>query len=236
MRIAICDDEKFYRDKIKKYLEKYINLYPEISITEFDCGEDLIKAYDSEEEFDFIFLDIQMKDRDGVQTAQEIRVRDKHTIIFFITSYVNFVSDAFRVGAFQFLIKPINENDFRKDFDRAIEQHRINHYKYIVKYKDSTTKLEIKDIIYIEAFNRHLFIFDGINRYECVGKLKDEEKKLSFYGFARCHQGFLVNMGYIKLINRTSILLKNGNEIPVSKSLKLNLMDTFNKYISRYGI
>ncbi|CAK7081165.1 MULTISPECIES: hypothetical protein [Tissierella] len=55
MHIAICDNEKFYRDKIKKYLEKYINLYREISIADFDCGEDLIKAYDSEEEFDFIF-------------------------------------------------------------------------------------------------------------------------------------------------------------------------------------
>ncbi|CAK7081171.1 GHKL domain-containing protein [Tissierella sp.] len=49
-----------------------------------------------------------MKDRDGVQTAQKIRKRDKHTIIFFITSYVNFLSDTFRVGAFQFLIRSIN--------------------------------------------------------------------------------------------------------------------------------
>ncbi|WMM25780.1 LytTR family DNA-binding domain-containing protein [Tissierella sp. MB52-C2] len=234
MRIAICDDESFYREKIKKYLEKYINLYPEISITEFDCGEELLKTYDNEEKFDFLFLDIQMKDIDGVQTAQKIRVKDKHVIIFFITSYVNFVSDAFRVGAFQFLIKPISENDFRKDFDRAIEQHKINHYKYVVKYKGSTTKLEVKDIIYIEALNRHLFIFNGVNRYECVGKLKDEEEKLSFYGFVRCHQGFLVNMAYIKKINKTSILLENGDEIPVSKGLRPRAMEDFNKYITRY--
>lgn len=236
MYIAICDDEKFYRDKIKNYLKGYIELYPEISITEFDCGEDLLKSYNNGERFDFLFLDIQMKAIDGVQTAQEIREMDKHVIIFFITSYINFVSATFRVGAFQFLVKPINENDFKRDFSRAIEQYRINHYKYIVKYKDLTATLEIKDIIYIEAFNRHLFVFDGTTKYECVGKLKDEEKKLSSYGFVRCHQGFLVNMAYIKLIGKTSIILGNGDEIPVSKGLRPNLMDTFNKYIAGYSI
>lgn len=236
MRIAICDDEKFYRDKVKENLDTYKKDYPEIEILEFNCGEDLISFYNIGEKFDFLFLDIQMKDIDGVQTAQEIRKLDNHVIIFFITSYINFVSATFRVGAFQFLIKPINESDFKKDFDRAIEQHKVNHCKYIVKYKDSTTTLEIKDIIYIEALNRHLFVFDGVNRYEYVGKLKEEEKKLSPYGFVRCHQGFLVNIAYIKLINRTSIVLKNGNEIPVSKGLKSNLMDYFNKYIGRYSV
>ena len=236
MRIAICDDEKFYRDKIKGYLEEYIILYPEITIAEFSCGEDLLDPYNNGEEFDFLFLDIEMKEINGVETAKEIKKRSNNIIIFFITSYVNFVSDTFRVGAFQFLIKPISENEFKKDFDRAIEQYKVNSYKYIVKYKDSTVTLEIKDIIYIEAYNRHLFIFDGINRYECIGKLKDEEKKLSFYGFVRCHQGFLVNMAYIKIIDRTSILLKNGKEVPVSKRLRPTVMEEFNRYIMRYII
>ena len=236
MRIAICDDEKFYREKVKENLDTYKKEYPEIEILEFNCGEDLIAFYNIGEKFDFLFLDIQMKDIDGVQTAQEIRKWDNHVIIFFITSHVSFVSATFRVGAFQFLTKPINETDFKKDFDRAIEQHKINHYKYIVKYKDSTVKLEIKNIIYIEAINRHLFVVDKANRYECIGKLRDEEKKLSSYGFVRCHQGFLVNIAYIKLVNKTSIVLKNGNEIPVSKGLRSNLMDYFNKYIARYSV
>ncbi|MSU01545.1 response regulator transcription factor [Tissierella sp. DSM 105185] len=154
-------------------------------------------------------------------------------IIFFITSYVNFVSDTFRIGAFQFLIKPIDKDEFRKDFNRAIEQYKVNNYRYIVKYKDSTATLEIKDIIYIEAYNRHLFIFDGINRYECIGKLKDEEKKLSFYGFVRCHQGFLINMAYIKIIDKTLILLKNGDNVPISKRLRSKVMEDFNRFITR---
>lgn len=236
MRIAICDDEKFYRDKIKGCLEEYITLYPEISIGEFSCGEDLIDAYDNGEEFDFLFLDIEMKEINGVETAQKIKTRDNNIITFFITSYVSFISDTFRVGAFQFLIKPIDKDEFRKDFNRAIEQYKVNNHKYIVKYKDLTIALEIKDIIYIEAYNRHLFIFDGINRYECIGKLKDEEKKLSFYGFIRCHQGFLVNMSYIKIIGKTSILLKDGEEIPVSKRLRPTIMEEFNRYIMRYII
>lgn len=236
MKIAICDDEKFYRDEIIKNLERYKEDYPEMDILQFTCGEDLIASYNNGQNFDFLFLDIQMKDIDGVQTAQEIRKWDKYVILFFITSYVNFVSATFRVGAFQFLIKPIDERDFKEDFDRAIKQHKINHFKYIVRYKESTITLEVKDVIYIEALNRHLFVVDKSNRYECIGKLKEEEKKLSSYGFVRCHQGFLVNMAYIKLIEKTFIVLKDGSQIPVSKRLRPSVMDVFNKYIARYSI
>lgn len=236
MRIAICDDVKFYRDKIKGYLEEYKKIYPEINIMEFNSGEGLIKAYDNEETFDFLFLDIHMKDIDGVETARKIREKDEHIIIFFITSYVNYVSDTFRVGAFQFLIKPIKKSDFKKDFDRAIELYRLNYSKYIVKYKGTTTNLEIRNIVYIEGYNRHLYIFDGVNKHECVGKLKDEEKKLSVYGFVRCHQGYLVNMNYIKSIDKTSIILKNEDSIPVSRRLRPYVMDSFNRYIWKYKV
>lgn len=233
MRIAICDDEKIYRDKIKGYLEDYIKIYPEISIMEFGSGEDLIKVYDSNSTFDFLFLDIEMKDINGVVTAKKIREKDKNVIMFFITSYVNYVSDTFRVGAFQFLIKPTNKKDFKKDFERAIEQYKISHSKYVIKYKGITTTLEIGDILYIEGYNRYLYVFDGITKHKSVGKLKDEEEKLSVYGFLRCHQGFLVNMAYIKQIDKSSISLKNEDSIPVSKRLRPSLMDAFNKYIIR---
>lgn len=233
MRIAICDDELIYIEQIKNYLLNYEEIYPDMIIETYTCSEDLLKAYDSDRRFDLIFLDIQMEDIDGVAAAQKIREVDNNVIIIFITSHTQFVSETFRVGAFQFLTKPISEIEFRKDFERAIRQYNINNYKYIIKWKEQTTTVDIKDIVYIESYMRHLFIYDGRNKYEFIGKLSTEEEKLKHHNFVRCHQGFLVNMKYIKIIDKTKIILKAGEEIPVSKRLRTNVMDSFNKYISR---
>jgi len=231
MRIAICDDDEEFRATISNYIKPYKASRPEITQSEFVCGEDLVNAYSKGQKFDILFLDIRMRDVDGVEAAKKIRETDKNVIIIFITSFASFVSDTFRVGAFQFLTKPVKEEDFKKDFERALELYRINHFKYLVKWKDKTSVLEINEIYYIEASNRHLFINTESNRCECVGKISEEEKKLSSYNFVKCHQSYLVNIRYIKLIDLYKIHLSNGKEIPLSKHLRARVKGIFNNYI-----
>jgi DNA-binding LytR/AlgR family response regulator len=231
VKIAICDDDEEFRAIISNYIKPYKASKPEITESEFVCGEDLINAYSKGQQFDILFLDIRMKDVDGVEAAKKIREKDQNVIIIFITSYTSFVSDTFRVGAFQFLTKPVKEEDFKKDFERALELYRISHFKYLVKWKDKTSILEISEIYYIEASNRHLFVNTGSSRCECVGKISEEEKKLSSYNFVKCHQSYLVNVRYIKLIDLTKIHLSNGKEIPLSKHLRASVKGIFNSYI-----
>ena len=156
MKIAICDDEISYRETILKYLSPYIEKDSSLEAKQFSNAEDLICAYKENERFDIIFLDIQMKSLDGIAAAKKIRKFDPDAILFFITSHVKFFSDAFRVNAFQFLAKPIKQDDFIKDFQRALEKYKMQHSAYIVKYKETTYTFETKNIIYIESLNRHL--------------------------------------------------------------------------------
>ena len=228
MRIAICDDKKKCRETIIEYVTPYINEENNIIYEEFESGESLLSSYnDADQTFDIIFLDIEMHGLNGVQIAEKIRELDKNAILIFVTNHINFVSDTFRVGAFQFLVKPIKEQDFK----RALEQHKIGHHVYTIKYKENTFAFEVKNILYIEVYNRHLRLWANEGQYEFAGTLMAEEKKLSPYNFVNCHQSYLVNMNYIKRINPNSILLKNGTELPVSKSkrthVKLNLIISY---------
>lgn len=233
MYIAICDDEMVFVERIHGYLQDYMKIYPDMVLDIFTSAEDLLNAYDKGRKFNILFLDIQMKDINGVRAAQKIREVDNNVIIIFITSHTQFISETFRVGAFGFITKPISQIEFKKDFERAIKQYNMNNYKYIIKWKDQLTSMDLKDIVYIEAYKRHLFIFDGESKYECVGKLSIEEEKLKQFNFVRCHQGFLVNLKDIKFIDSTKIQLKSGEEIPISKRRRTDVMDCFNKYISR---
>jgi DNA-binding LytR/AlgR family response regulator len=109
--------------------------------------------------------------------------------------------------------------------------YRTNHYKYLVKQKDKTHVLEISDIHYIESSGRHIVVVTEKNQYDCVGKISDEEKKLGGYNFVKCHQGYLVNVVYIKVIESNIILLTSGKEIPLSRHFRVNVKNVFCKYI-----
>lgn len=237
MKIAICDDESFFRNVLQKYIDEYsknstnVNNI-EISISQFSCGEDLISSYESGNTFDVIFLDVEMKNLSGVQAGHLIRKYDNNVMLIFTTSFTDYVPEAFALNAFQFLTKPIRQDRFNKEFDRAIGAYTKKKYKYRISTKTETIFLEVKDILFIETYNRHLRVITKSGKYECSGKMSAEEKKLAQYDFVRCHQGYIVNLNCIQKINKNTVVLTSGDEIAISKYLKNDVMTAFNRFVS----
>ena len=98
MEIAICDDEKEIRDMLA---EKIGKLYPQAGLSLYRSGEELLLA---EKEPDILLLDIQMPGKNGMETAKELRRKNKKAIIIFVTALEDFVFQAFDVGAFHYLV------------------------------------------------------------------------------------------------------------------------------------
>ena len=74
LQIAICDDEKFYREKLKALLEKYLKKHNmPYSLHTFLSGEKFLEQCENSVKFDIVFLDISMERIDGIQTAMRIR-------------------------------------------------------------------------------------------------------------------------------------------------------------------
>lgn len=231
MNIAICDDDRKCIDRINTLLEKYIEK-EKIIIYPYMSGEELLSEIKDSLIPDIVFLDIEMLKISGIDVARKLKKIKEDIIIIFMTSHLNYVSDTFRLGAFQFLVKPVDEKIFECDFERAIKKYKDLHKFYNVRWRDKNVYIEYRDIIYIEGYNRHLFICTEAEKYECVGNLNREEDKLVSYGYVRCHRGFLVNMNKIKEINKAEIVLKNEVIIPISRNYREGLMETFNLFIA----
>lgn len=105
MKIAICDDEKEFRDLIRVYIEDYLNtkdiLY---TIDTFISGEKFLSET-SPSEYSIIFLDINMEGMDGVTTAKKIRERGINSYIVFVTAYIDYSLEGYKVGAVRYLLK-----------------------------------------------------------------------------------------------------------------------------------
>ena len=231
MDIAICDDDKESIDRLLQFLGKTKEA-DEIKIDIYHSGTELLKEEKNMISCHVLFLDIEMEGASGLEVAARLREINRNLIIIFMSSHLQYVSDTFRLGAFQFLVKPIKERDFALDFERAAHTYRNAQMYYEVRWREAKRRLCCGDIYYIEAYNRHLYVHVEKEEYECVGKLSNEIEKLSPYGFIRCHQGFLVNISKIKEVGKNVIVLNNETEIPVSRKYKDEIMKAFCLYMA----
>ncbi len=122
IKIAICDDEK----NIRAYLSSLVRKQgAEYEIAEYASADEYLLE---QTEYDLLFLDIELdgaaSSMDGMELARRIRGMEleRQPVIIFVTGYEKYVYDAFDVGAFQYLLKPIDEQRFAEVFDRAAAQ------------------------------------------------------------------------------------------------------------------
>ena len=116
LRIAICDDNPLHLDHTASVAGRELCSYlPDIDL--FPDAASLLRRLDEAAYApDIAVLDIEMDGLTGIETGKRLRKLQRDVIVIFVTSHINYVSDAFRQDAFQFLLKPVKEEDFRKDF------------------------------------------------------------------------------------------------------------------------
>ena len=235
MRIAICDDEKSIRELIGNKVAKQ---YPEAEIVFFQSGEELLL---SDKHVDILFLDIQMSGKNGMETARELRKKDKGMILIFVTAVEEYVFQAFDVGAFHYIVKPIDDEKFKDVLLRAVEELSIRgrevrepEASYVMINNGGVhTKVMIEDIVYAEVFNRKVVIHKLNDEIEYYGKMSDLEA-VAGDSFFRPHRAYLVNFKYVEKYDATTIYLEKGTAL-MAKQNYPDFVKKYMKYNQRKG-
>ena len=235
MRIAICDDEKNIRELIAN---KVVKQYPDAEIIFFQSGEELLL---SDESIDILFLDIQMSGIDGMETARELRKKDKSVILIFVTAVEEYVFQAFDVGAFNYIVKPIDDGKFSDVLHRAVDEWRsqsINEKEpeeryVLINNSGVHTKVILDEIVYAEVFNRKVVIHKLDGEIEYYGKMSDLES-LAGDSFFRPHRAYLINLKYVEKYDATTIYLERGTVL-MAKQNYPEFVKKYMKYIQKRG-
>lgn len=214
MRIGVCDDESIIREEIMELCNKFkdLNLI-QYEVIGFPSGDELLKY---NEQIDILFLDIQMKGTNGLKTAERIRDKDDSMLIIFLTGLKGYMQEGYRVRAFRYLLKPVNEESFMKVLGESISDLKKNSKAILVK-GSNTVYLKLKDIIYIEYMNdkRCTLIRTKNNCYESTTSMNEWELILDNGDFFRVHKAYIINMEYIKEIDK-GLLMDNDEKVEVS--------------------
>lgn len=230
MFAALCDDDKYITEEIKKLLLEYAkDNRITIDIDEFESGEELLN---SEKNYDIIVLDYQLGSTNGLTVAKELRKRNVLSSIIFLTSYPNFMIDAFEVNTFRFLLKPIDKSKFFKAIDDYIKIVDANYPITIIQNKE-LKKINSNEICYIEADGKYsnIHLIDKI--MHCSKTLAGVTKLLPAYCFVKTHRAFVVNLHYIKSYSSDTVYLSNGESAFLSKNYQKSFQASYMNFLKK---
>ena len=169
----------------------------------------------------------------GIELSNIIRERNKVVDIVFVTGFFKYALHGYRVGALQYLIKPIDKLDLYFCLDKTMD--RINNKdessKIIIETPKKIIKLDYNEIHYCIMFSPYIDIHTNSEKITLRKKISEIEKILPSKYFVRCHRSYIVNVKYVKSILKNSVLLENGIEIPISKGKYEEINDSFINYI-----
>ncbi len=226
MRIAICDDQKVYREDIVEHCKRLLQ-GENVSYSCFGSGEELLAA---EEWFDFLFLDIEMSGMDGIQVKDLLEMQKVQAKIVFLTSHEERMIEAFGANVIGFLQKPVQEEKLLP----VIEKMKLFLDRKTVEWEDDGRLYTVyaEDIQYIEVQDKYTNVVIGEKRHLVRRSLNEWEELLPESDFARANRSCLVNLCLMERMN-SEIRLEDGKTIPIGRKYKKDIEEKYRRYLRK---
>ena len=233
LKCCVIDDEPLASQLIASYVEKtpFMQL-----VGTYSSAQDAIKPI-LESQIDIVFLDIQMPQLNGLEFAKII---PQHCRVIFTTAYDKYAIQGFKVGALDYLLKPVSYEDFLETANKAqrwaetmrnSDGNASTRDYIIVKSEYRLVQIPTSDILFIEGLKDYVKIYvnDEQKSIMTLMNMKTLEQSLPASKFMRVHRSFIVNTSKIKIIERNRIVF-NNRYIPISDTYK----QAFSDYVASH--
>lgn len=193
-------------------------------IYEFSSGEGLLRWTGQHPgEMDLLFLDIEMQALNGMDTARKIRETDKQLVIVFVTGYRDYVFDGYSVGALDYLLKPVREEQLEKVLKRALGALALTAPEtFTVNNTRGMYRVPYGDILYFYSDKRQVVLVTAKGEYPFYDKL-DAVADAVGSGFVRIHQRYLVRAAAVDRIEGAVVRVGEAS-LPVSRACRAGAM------------
>lgn len=234
-KVAICDDEPHSMQTLKKCLEQAeIDFDIDFDISYFNNSSSLLAYYTTYGAFQILFLDVELPDQSGIETAKKIRkIPDRDVKIVFVSNYPQYMKESFDVRAFQYITKPYSYTEFKKVITQLTEDFKASiNFCLLLRTDLGEQPVNLKEIISIETINakkKLLKINLETETITAFGLISDFENNYNNAGFISPYRGILVNIQKIHIIQQDKVLMSNGKIFPLSRRKEKLIKQVFNK-------
>lgn len=227
IRIGVCDDSSQDRRQIAELVRRWgRESRREIELRGYESGEKFLEHRDT----DLLFLDIEMKQIDGITVKNWLQKEQMETRIIFITSHQEMMEEAFGKQVFGFLTKPVDYEKLREKLEAVLDDME-EEYRVIIRGADGERCVHADQILYIEANGKYCDIRlenqTVLFSDKSIGKWEEE---LADRGFFRCHKSYMIRLYHVRKIE-SEVLLSDGERIPLSRRIKNELKTAYREYL-----
>lgn len=234
LRVAIVEDSPDDQARLNGYLEKFSGEWGETCrVTAFSDGASFLEAY--QPDYDLILLDIEMPRLNGMETARELRLRDAHVLLIFITNMAQYALSGYEVDALDYMLKPVSYYAFAmklKKVQRILRERTGG--SLMLPFDGVVRRIPIQSILYIEVSDHKLCYHTYEGDSTVTGSLKVLEQELAEHHFARCNNCYLVNLTHVRSVTPEVVIVENTS-LKISRPRRKEFMQALSDYYGGGG-
>lgn len=241
IKIAICDDDKIFLEKMKKYVGeafgKHTSDYRIITYSNSVLFSNENQNYG----FNVLFLDIDMPNKSGFDLAKELRSNFSNCFIIFVTTYAELVYKSLDFQPFHFIRKndtTLLKQNVSEVVERLMEFMKQNKKLVLEDSELGRISFHYRDISYIESDNHNLVFYiqtqeEPIRIRSTINEISEEYEKMDF---VRIHRSSIINLRYLSRIDMKigAVYVNFKNRIvrlSVGKKYLSNLDEKYTAYL-----
>lgn len=236
IHIAICDDNhhivKLMYDIV---CDKFTGMMVPFKITQCFSGDDLLYQMCEQGDFDLIFLDVELGMDNGITIAAKIKEKNPWCYIIFLSGYNVYYKDAFSVQPFQFLDKPVKKDEVEHVIEAVYSRIANDNQVFAFEYNRMQYRIRLNDILYFTSELRRITFYTKDEAvYHLYGRMDEVEEQLNKMTntFVRIHQSYLINLHYVKMLNKNDVVMQNNQSFPISARKRKNTMEQYIRFFS----
>lgn len=220
--IVIIDDDSLFAEILKENLEKYYKNEKIKILTNFDLN------FLTNNDVEIIFLDIELKNENGIEMAKKYRNLGYNTYIIFVSSHDSFVFYTFGVKPLDF----IRKDNLKNDLEKSIKLIKIEKKKKEMQIIIDEQLIKLTDVLYIESRGNKVYYIgtdDNIILERRV-TLSDVETEHEKHHFIKCHKSYIVNAAYVTKARANYVIINKCVKIPVSRGEQKHFIEKYHEY------
>lgn len=222
MNIAIVDDMPRELSRISQIISEYGEEHHiPMDVVTFHSAEDFLASY-RPLQYTLIFMDIYMDGMTGVEAAEKIRETDKETLVIFLTTSTDHTFDAFKVHAYQYIIKVPKKETLKADMWRVLDDvtalHSLSEAGITIPVDGNKQTFPFSEIVYAQADKNYIRITDRHGQthltrmtFSGMRSLLEQDSR-----FLQINRGIIINMDCINTFEKDTCVLRGGYHLPIN--------------------
>ena len=214
MKIAMIEDELICEEYNRLLINRQAeNRKYEISLSVYRSVDLSGDDYQKLLETDLIFINVDLKEEDGIKVAEKLRMLEYVNEIVLYGDQIKKALEGYKVNAFRYYMKPVKETEIAACMDHV--QNIIAGAFFQYMFHGVTEKIRYKDIICFESMQHYIDIFTVRGNARMKGSLKEIQKQCPSF-FIRCQRSYIVNRNHIIKKKGNKLVLTNNKEVEIA--------------------